>query len=77
MDGASASIHSQFSGLERPYEESVGLGSYTDQKAVVWSKNEGKYSYQFYGRLCDKGWRFWKFSVCPMYFCTLRVLSGM
>ena len=27
-------------GLERPYEESVGLGSYTDQKAVVLSKTK-------------------------------------
>ena len=49
----SASIHSQFGSLERPYEESVGLGSYTDQKSVVLSKNEGEYSYQFYGRPLD------------------------
>ena len=40
-------------GLERPYEESV-LGSYTDKKAVVLSKNEGNYLYQFYGRSFDK-----------------------
>ena len=43
-------------GLERPYEESVGVRSYTEQlqKAVVRSKNEGNYSYQFYGRRFDK-----------------------
>ena len=41
-------------GLERPYQESVGLESYTDQKAVVLSKNESDYSYQFCGRPFDK-----------------------
>ena len=41
-------------GLERPYEGSVGLGSYTDQKAVVCSQNEGEYSYQIYGMPFDK-----------------------
>ena len=41
-------------GLERPYEESVGLGSYMGQKAVVLSKNEVDYLYQFCGRPFDK-----------------------
>ena len=31
----SVSIHSQFAGLEKSYEESVGLRSYTDQKGEV------------------------------------------
>ena len=43
-------IHSQFGSLERPYKESIGLGSYIDQKSVVLSKNEGEYTYQFCGR---------------------------
>ena len=30
-------------GLERPYEESIGLRSYTVQKSVALSKNEGDY----------------------------------
>ena len=37
-------------GLERPYIDSIGLGSYTDQKSVVLSKNEGECMYQFCGR---------------------------
>ena len=48
-----ASLHC-LAALERPYEESVGLGSYMDQKAVVLSKNEGDYLYQSYGRSFDK-----------------------
>ena len=40
--------------LERPYKKSVCLVSYTDQKAVVLSKNEGDYLYQFCGRPFDK-----------------------
>ena len=40
----SAGIHSLFGSLERPYKESIGLGSYTDQKSVVL---EGEYTYQF------------------------------
>ena len=38
------------------------LGSYTDQKAVVWSKNKGEYFFMvgcLIKKLC-----FWQFSVC-------------
>ena len=50
-------------GLKRTYE---GLGSYTDQKAVVLSKNEGEYLY-FYRRPFDKEMKnaFWAI------FCTV------
>ena len=40
-------------GLERPYIRRRMLSN-TDQKAVVLSKNEGEYLYQFYGREEDK-----------------------
>ena len=42
-------IHSQFGSLERSYEEAIALGSCTNQKSVILSKNEGEYTYQFCG----------------------------
>ena len=53
-------------GLERPDKEFVCLGSYTDQKAVVWSKMKVSTRTNFMvGHLIKKmdNWRFWKFSV--------------
>ena len=59
---------SSLPGLEGP-TKSVDLGSYTNQKAVVLSKNEGNNSYQYYGRPFDKEeddgeLLFMQFSVC-------------
>ena len=56
-----ASYIASWAGLERPYEESVGLGSYTDKKAVFWSKNYVSTRANFMvGRLIKKieNWRF-------------------
>ena len=41
-------VDSQFN-MFRAYEESVGLGSYTDEKTVVLSKNDSEYPYQLCG----------------------------
>ena len=72
-------------GLERLYKESAGLGSYTDQKAVVLSKNESDYSYQFYGSPFDKEeeeeagkLEFLQISVChySMYYTSFECTVG-